>query len=81
MCALELVKETNIVLAEHAQILHHILQVGDALNAKTEGITAINGAVDAAGFKHGRIHHASTQDFDPTRVLAETTALAAAQHT
>ena len=81
MCALELVKEADIVLTEHAQVLHHVLQVGDALHAQAEGIAAVDGAVDTAGFKHGGIHHAATQNFDPTRVLAETAALAAAQHT
>ena len=80
MCAFELVKEADIVLAEHAQVLHHILEVGDTLYAKAEGIAAIDGAVDTAGFKHGGIHHAATQNLDPTRVLAETATLAAAQH-
>ena len=79
--ALELVQEADVVLAEHAQVLHHILQVGDALHAKAESVAAIDGAVDAAGLKHGGIHHTATQNLDPTRVLAETAALATAQHT
>ena len=81
MRTLELVEEANIVLAEHAQVLHHVFQVGDALNAQSEGIAAINLAVDAAGLEHGRIYHATAQNLDPARVLTETAALAAAQHT
>ena len=80
MCALELVKEADIVLAEHAQVLHHVFQVGDALYTQSEGITAIDLAVDAAGLKHGGIYHAATQDLDPAGVLAETAALATTQH-
>ena len=80
MRTLKLVKESNVVLTEHAQVLHHVLQVGDALHAKAEGITAIDLAVDAAGFKHSGIYHAAAQNLDPTRVLAETAALTAAQH-
>ena len=81
MCALELVKEANVVLAEHAQVFHHVLQVGDAFNAKTEGVAAVHLAVDATGLKHGGIYHAATQDLDPASVFAETAALAATQHT
>ena len=80
MSALELVEEAHIILAEHAQVLHHVLQVGDALHAQAEGVAAIDCAVDATGLEHSGIHHATTQDLDPARVLAETAALAATQH-
>ena len=80
MRALELVKEAYIVLAEHAQVLHHVFQVGDALHAKAESIATVHRAIDAAGFKHGGIYHAAAQNLDPTRVLAETATLAATQH-
>ena len=42
MCALELVKEACIVLAEHAQVLNHVLEVGDALYAQAECIASVD---------------------------------------
>ena len=75
---LELLQETNIVLGEHTQVGHVIFQVGDAFDAQTKGVTRINGAVYAAGFKHIGVYHATTKDFNPTRVFAKTTALATA---
>lgn len=80
MSALEFVEEAHVILAEHAQVLDHIFQVGNAFHTQAEGIAAIDLAVNAAGLKHGRIHHTATQNLDPTRVLAETAALATTQH-
>ena len=71
-------QETHVVLGEHTQVGHVIFQVGDAFDAQAKGVARINGAVYAAGFKHIGVYHATTKDFNPTRVLAETTALAAA---
>ena len=74
---LELLQETHVVLGEHAQVGHVIFQVGDAFDTQTKGVTRINGAVYAAGFKHIGVYHATTKDFNPTCMLAESTALAA----
>lgn len=59
MRALELVEEAHIVLAEHAQVFHHIFQVGNALDAQTEGVAAVHCAVDAAGLEHVGVDHAA----------------------
>ena len=80
MCSLKLVEEAHIVLREHAQVFHHIFQVGDALDAKSKGITAVHLAVDAARLEHIGVNHAATQNLYPASVLAETAAFATAQH-
>ena len=77
---LELIEKAYVVFTEHAQVLDHVLQVGDALYTQTEGIAAIDLAVNAAGFENGGIHHTTTQDFNPTGVFAETATLTTAQH-
>ena len=74
---LEFAEETHVVLAEHAQVFYHILEVGNALNAHTKCITSIDLTVDAAKFKHIGVDHATAEDFYPTGVLTEATALAA----
>ena len=80
MRAAELVQEAHVVLAEHAQVLDHVLEVGDALDAQTEGVARVDRAVDAAGLEHSGVNHATAQNLDPARVLAESATLAAAQH-
>ena len=46
--SLKFVEEANIVFAKHAQVFHHIFQVGDTLDTQTECVAAIHAAVDAA---------------------------------
>lgn len=75
----ELLKEADIVLGEHAEVLDLIFQVGYALHTHTEGETAVDLGVDAAGFEHIRVDHAAAEDFDPACVLAERAPLAAAE--
>ena len=71
VCAFKLTQEAGVVLREHTQVLYLIFQVGDALDAHTEGVSAIHLAVDAAGFQHIRVYHTATQDFHPARAFAE----------
>ena len=55
-------------------------QHGDALDAHTEGKTTYFLGVVAHGLEHVRMHHARAQDLEPTGVLADPTAAAAAKH-
>ena len=80
MCMLKFPQESHIVLAEHAQILDHVLEVGDALNSHTKGVAGVHFAVDATQVEHVGVDHAAAQNLDPACVLAEATALAATQH-
>ena len=76
-CCNELVEESCVVLREHTEVGNAILQVGDALDAKTECIAGVNLAVDAASLKYVGVYHTATQDFNPSCVLAESATLAA----
>ena len=38
VCSLELLEEAHVVLREHAEVFHLILEVGDALNTHTESV-------------------------------------------
>ena len=78
VCCLELAEEASVVLREHTQVAHLILQVGDALHTETEGIAAIHLAVYAAKLKHIGVDHAAAQYLHPSCVLAEAAAYAAA---
>ena len=80
MGMLKFTQESNIILAEHTQVLNHIFEVGDALNTYTKCITSINRAVYATQLKNVRIDHSTTQNFYPAGVLAETTSFTATQH-
>ena len=77
MCALEFVEEAHVILAEHAQVLDHIFQVGNAFHTQAEGITAVHLAVDAAKFEHVGVDHAAAENLHPTGMFAESAALAA----
>ena len=72
------IQEAGVVFREHAQVLHLILQVGDALDAHTQGVAGVDLAVDAAGFEYVGVHHAATEDFYPAGTFAEGASLAAA---
>ena len=80
MSVLKFSQESHVVLAEHAQVFNHVLEVGDALNAHAKGVACVYLAVDAAKLKHVGVDHAAAQNLYPTGVLAETAALATAQH-
>lgn len=81
VCRVELVQEAHIVLGEQTQVGHLVFQVGDALDAEAEGVTAVNLAVYAAKLKHVGVDHAAPEDFHPSRVFAETAAFASADVT
>ena len=81
VCCFELLEEARVVFREHTEVADTVLQVGDALDTHTEGVAAIDGAVDAAGFEHVRVNHSATEDFHPAGVLAEAAAFTAADVT
>ena len=76
--ALELVQEACVILREHAQVFHLILQVGDTFYAHAEGVALVNGAVDAVGIQHSGVYHSTAKNLYPSRVFAERTALSSA---
>ena len=75
---LELFQETGVVFREHAQILHLVFQIGDTFDTHAESISCIDAAVYAVGFEYGRVYHAASENFHPSGVLAEGTALSTA---
>lgn len=74
----EFLEEACVVFGEHAEVFHLIFQVGDSLHAHSEGISAVFLAVDAVILQYGRIYHAATEYFHPSRAFAEGASLAAA---
>ena len=81
LTTLKLFQEPYIVLGEETQVFHAILEVRDTLHAHTEGVAAIDLAVDAAGFQYVGIDHTAAEDFDPSGTLAERATLTAADVT
>ena len=77
----EFVEESVVVLAEEAQVLDLVFEVGDTLDTHAEGKAGIFFRVDAAGVGHGRVDHAAAEDFDPAGAFAERAALAATKVT
>ena len=73
------VEEANIVLGEHAQVFHLILEVGDTFYTHAESEAGIFFRVYAAGLKHIGVDHAATENLHPAGVLAESATLATAQ--
>lgn len=73
------VEEANIVLGEHAQVFHLILEVGDTFYTHAESEAGIFFRVYAAGLKHIGIHHTAAQNLDPAGAFAERAALASAK--
>lgn len=71
MCGLKFLEETDIVLGEHAQILDLIFQIGDSFDTHTQGEARIFLGIDAASVEHIRIHHAATEDFNPSGPFTE----------
>lgn len=72
---LKFFKEASIVFREHTQVANTILQIGDTLYTHTKGIACIYLAIDATSLKHVRVYHSTAQDFYPSCMLAEATAL------
>ena len=75
---MELAQESRVVFREETKVVDTVLKVGDALHSHAEGVARVDFGVNAAGFEVVRIHHATAQDFHPSRVLAEGAALATA---
>ena len=61
---------TNVGFKEGAQIGNAVFQHGKAFNANAESKTLPLLGINVAVFKHVRVHHATTHDFQP--VLART---------
>ena len=75
---LKLLQELQVVLEEQAQVVDAVFQHGDAFHTHAEGETGVFFWVDAAGSEDVGVAHATTQDFNPTCVLADVAALATA---
>ena len=80
-CAGELVEEADIVLGEHAEVLHLVLQVRDALDAHAESVASIDAAIDAVCVENCRIYHAAAKYLKPTTAFTHRAALASANGT
>lgn len=52
-------QEAHVVLREQSKVGYLIFQVGDTLDAKAEGVAAVNLAVDAAKLEHVGVYHAA----------------------
>ena len=76
--SLKFLQESSVVLREHSQVAHAILEIGDSLDTHTKGVSAIYLAVDAALLEDIGIDHTATEDLNPSGVLAESATLAAA---
>ena len=81
VCGFEFLEEAGVVFREHTEVADTILQVGDTLDTHTEGVAAIDGAVDAAGFQYVRVNHTATENLYPAGVFAEAASFAAADVT
>lgn len=53
-------QEAHVVLREQSKVGYLISQVGDTLDAKAEGVAAVNFAVYAAKLKYVGVYHAAT---------------------
>ncbi len=78
VCCSKFFEETLVVFREHAQVANLILEVGDTLNAKTEGIARILLGVDATEFEYVGVNHTATENFYPACMLAEAATCATA---
>ena len=72
----EFLEESGVVFGEHTEVGDAIFQVGDALNAHTEGVARVFLGVDAAELEHVGIDHTTTENLHPASMLAETAAFA-----
>src|SRR3954447_11881604 len=75
----ELVQEPDVVLVEHPQVGHAVLEERDPLDphAEREALDALGVvAVLAHVAEHVRVHHPGAEDLDPARALAQRAARA-----
>ena len=56
----KLVEETDVIFREETQVFDLVFQVGDTFHTHTEGISFVDGGVDAVGFQHCGVYHAAT---------------------
>ena len=73
---LKLLQELQVVLEEQPQVVDAVFQHGDAFHAHAESEARVFLRVDAAGNEDVGVAHATAEDFNPTRVLADVAALA-----
>src|SRR5690606_20318012 len=79
---LELPQKAHVVLVEHPQVGHAVLEEGNALDPHAEGEALDPLGVVAAVLhepEHVRVDHARTEDLDPARALADAVARAVGQ--
>ena len=73
---LKLLQESDIVIAEMADVVDPIAHQGAAVNAHPRGKTGIFRGIISAIFQHHRVHHAAAEDLQPAGFLANAAALA-----
>src|SRR5439155_15712027 len=74
----DLLEEAEIVLVEHADVVHAVQTQRQALDADAEREAGVLLRVVPDGFEDGRVHHAAAEHFQPSGLLAQAAALAAA---
>src|SRR5205085_4659668 len=78
----KLLQEPDIALEQQLNVVNSVAQHGDAIRAHPESETAdLRGviAVVAHELENVRVHHAATQQLDPSTLLAGAAAFAAAK--
>ena len=75
---IELTEETQVVLEIEAQVAYLVFQHCHTLNPHAQSKARILLAVDAASLKDIGVHHAATEYFEPSRMLAYIAPLAMA---
>ena len=78
----ELLQKPNIALEEQLNIVHAILQQRDSVSAHAESKSRdLCGVITMVAYELEdiRVHHATTQQLDPSALLAGAAALAAAE--
>ena len=66
----KLLQEAQVVLVEQPDVVHAVLQHGDALHAHAEREAGDLFRVVADGLEHGRVHHAAAENLEPAGLLA-----------
>jgi hypothetical protein len=74
-------EEAYVVLREQTKVFNSVLEIGDSLYSKTEGIARINLRINTARLQYVRINHTASQDLYPASTLTERTTLATAKVT
>ena len=77
----ELRQESQIIVKKHADIGNAVLQHCYSFHSKAEGETGNGFRIVADILKNYRVHHSCTEDFQPTAILTNPTALATADDT